>query len=456
MSFSKKRMLLLFPALAIGVAAFILLVKGKSPPQREVLAERVTAVRVIMAPQVAVVPRAVGYGIVQPGTYWNAISQVGGEVVEMHPDLDEGAIIPADELLFRIDPQEYGLATTRSEAELDNLRAQLRELDQRQKNLVATLQTERQALEIARMELQRKQQLLKRGTISASEVDQQQRQYLSQKNVVQELENSLALIPAEREALEARLQSGLTNLEDTKLDVGRTEIRSPFPLRIEEVSVELHQYAPAGTVLARAYDIEEAEIPAQMPLATLKGVISGDVEMVSFMHQFSMEKFRETLGLSAVVRMIFGDRSLEWEARFERIGEKIDPSTRTVPVYVVVDKPYEKAIPGERPPLFKNMYCQVELRGRPQAPRVVIPRSALHAGNRVYVANEQNRLEFRQVTPGYRLSGFVAIDAGLAPEERIVVSQLQPAVEGQLLAPEPDEQLRERLLRQATAEAPLQ
>lgn len=456
MSFSRKRALLLLPALALGVAVFVFFMKTRTPPQRDTLAERVAVVRAILAPEVALTPRAVGYGIVQPGKTWAAVAQVGGEIVDIHPELKEGAIISQGELLFRIDPAEYGLATTRSEADLANIRAQIHELEQRERNLANTLITERQALNIALQELGRKQQLLRHGTVAASEVDQQERQYLTQKTVVQDLENTLALIPAEREALEAQLESGRAHLEDSRLDVGRTEIRAPFPLRVEEVNVELHEYAPTGSVLAEAHDIAEAEIPAQVPLLAMRGLINSEGRLFIPGEPFDMQVFRESLGLSAIVRLVFGEASLEWDARFERMGEEIDARTRTVAVYVVVDNPYDKAVPGKRPPLMKNMYCQVELRGRPLPPMVIIPRSALRQGDVVYVCGQEGRLEMRQTTPGFSQGDFVAIESGLAPGDCVVVSDLQPAVAGQLLETEQDNELRELIIAQATAEAPLQ
>ena len=458
MSNKKRLNVLLFVfALAIGVAIFVLLMRSRTPPSRESLVEHSRSVRVIQAPKVAVVPRAIGYGSVQPGITWEAVSQVGGTIVAMHPDLDVGGIIPKDALLFRIDPEEYGLATTKGEADVADLRARITELEQRQHNYERILEIERRSLEISAKELQRKRQLVEKGTISKSEVDQQEQKFLSQKNAVQNLENSLNLLPAERESLEAQLESGRSQLAGTRLDVGRTEIRAPFTLRIEKLNVELHEYAPPGSVLAQAYDIAAAEIPAQMPLAAMRRVVSGKgFKQMAAQNKFSMDDLRTMLGLKAVVRLPLGDDTLEWQARFSRMGEEIDPQTRTVPVYVVVDDPYVQAIPGERPPLLKNMYCQVELQGQPRPAEVVIPRIALRQGNVVYVVNNASRLELRNVKPGYAQGSIVAIEEGLAPDEQVVISDLEPAIAGQLLLPQLDPALREAVIAEATAEAPLQ
>ena len=44
------------------------------------------------------------------------------------------------------------------------------------------------------------------------------------------------------------------------------------------------------------------------------------------------------------------------------------------------------------------------------------------------------------------------IEAGLSEKERIVISDLVPAIDGMLLQPVPDEAGLERLIREATAD----
>ncbi|MCJ7685690.1 MAG: hypothetical protein MUO68_15520, partial [Desulfobacteraceae bacterium] len=74
MSSSKKfRKLLIIPVLALGVAIFILLIRSSQKPKRAQISEQPRAVRVIPAPLVSVVPRAIGYGKVQPGQVWQAV-----------------------------------------------------------------------------------------------------------------------------------------------------------------------------------------------------------------------------------------------------------------------------------------------------------------------------------------------------------------------------------------------
>jgi multidrug efflux pump subunit AcrA (membrane-fusion protein) len=84
------------------------------------------------------------------------------------------------------------------------------------------------------------------------------------------------------------------------------------------------------------------------------------------------------------------------------------------------------------------------VRGKSQAPRLVVPRNAVRNGT-VYVADADDRLRRRPVEVLFNQDGFSVISSGLAPGERVVVSDLIPAVSGMLLRPHVDEELTARL-----------
>ena len=158
------------------------------------------------------------------------------------------------------------------------------------------------------------------------------------------------------------------------------------------------------------------------------------------------------LGLTPLVRLRAGAYTVEWPARLARISDTVDPATRAVGVIVAVDDPYRQARPGRRPPLAKNMYVEVELRGRPRSGQIVAPLSALRDG-KAFVVTRDNRLEIRAVDLRLILGGFAVIKSGLSAGERIVISDLIPAIDGMLLDPSPDAGAEARLIRQAAGEA---
>ena len=167
----------------------------------------------------------------------------------------------------------------------------------------------------------------------------------------------------------------------------------------------------------------------------------------------SFSRIVKSFGFEATVRLRVGDDIVEWPARFARISDTIDPKTRTIGAIVAVDGAYAKAAPGRRPPLAKGMFVEIEIRTRAREETIVVPRSALHGG-RVYVVNGASRLDIRTVTVGLRQGDLAVIEKGIEPGERIVVSDLFPAVAGMLLSPQPDEQLLKWLRAEAAGRPP--
>ena len=154
---------------------------------------------------------------------------------------------------------------------------------------------------------------------------------------------------------------------------------------------------------------------------------------------------------TVTVRFRSGDFSAEWEGWVARLREQLDPRTRMIGLVVAVDNPYEKAIPGKRPPLVQGMYCEVELRGAVRPKRVILPRSALHDGH-LYLVGSDRRLRRRKVEIEFLQSQFACLHSGVEGGETLVVSDFAPAIEGLLVEPVTDDAVLRRLIVEARGE----
>lgn len=438
-----RKLLGVVPVLvAVGLAA--LLVAMRSGPKRvESAGEPARAVRVYTVERLDVVPRALGYGDVQPARVWNAVAEVGGKVTYINPKFEAGALLKEGEVLVEIDAKEYRLLVAQREANVKTTAAQLAELDVEEASLRSQLEIQRRSLELSENDLKRNVDLVERGSVSESLMEQVERDVLAQRNQLNSLESSLAAMPAKRDQLESQRALNEAQLEDARLDLGKTRLTTPFACRIAQKYVEGKEYVPPGTRIAVADSIDRAEVSAQVSLDQLHAVVERG-EAVNELRDLDIRDVVKRLGLSAEVRVESGSLALSWPAEVALLSPAIDAQTRTVGVIVAVDEPYAQARLGERPALVKGMFCEVEIRGRAR-PGLVIPRTALHE-DRVYVVNAENRLESRLVTVEYAQRNYVVVAEGLAEGERVVLSDLQPAIDGMLLAPEPDSAARAALV----------
>jgi multidrug efflux pump subunit AcrA (membrane-fusion protein) len=444
---------LIAPPVVIGIAVLAWQLAGRKSPEQAEPEEAARPVRVIEATAGDFVPRALGYGYVQPGTVWEAVAQVAGKVVYRHPDLERGRLLEAGSELLRIDPANYELAVARIEANVEAVRAELEELEVRRANTESTLQIVRRTLALAEQDLTRKRKLLAKKNISQTAVDETESAVLNERRQIQDLQNQLNLLPAEQRVLAANLALNQAQLEEARLDLERTVIRLPFEARIAEVLAETTQFVSAGQKLAVADSIDLAEVTAQIALNHMRPLVPTGLDLSS-LSAGEISSLPQRWGFSTEVRLVAGDFAASWEARFDRISDMVDPQTRTLGLVVAVDEPYRSAIPGQRPPLTKNMYVEVEIKGPPQAGRIAVPRVALHRGPEgrdvIYLADLEDRLEFRPVSLGPVQSDFVIVEEGLSGGERVVVSDLIPAIEGMRLAPRLDRALAEALAAQAS------
>ncbi|MDH3228590.1 MAG: efflux RND transporter periplasmic adaptor subunit [Alphaproteobacteria bacterium] len=446
-----KRKALFLPPVLIGIAVLLWFARSGDAPVRIAPDEAVRPARVISVPAVDFVPRTLGYGHIQPGRVWEAVAEVGGRIVEKHPRLESGELLAAGEVILRIDPTDYELAVESARARIRGAEAQIAELDVRAENTRRSLEIEQRGLALAETDLTRRQTLLKRGSISQATVDEAERTVLSLRQAVQGQRSALALIPAEREVLAANLALFESELRQAERNLERTELVTPFDGRVAAVNVEERQFAASGQVLAVLDGVDLAEVAAQIPLDRMRQLVAGTPIDVQDTSPENLGEVFGRLGLTAVVRLSAGELQVSWPARFVRIRESVDPSTRTAGVVVAVDEPYKFVEVGRRPPLAKNMFVEVELQGRPVPGRLVVPRAALHDGM-VYVVGDGSRLERRPVQVGAHQSGFVIVDSGLAAGEIIVVTDLTPAIDGMLVDPVEDTALRDRLIAAATGQ----
>lgn len=445
--------LLFIPPVLVGLAVLYYMASDRAAPERKPAEERARAVRVITAEPVRLVPRVTGFGSVYPGTVWNAIAQVGGEAVHVDPNLKKGAILPAGTEIVRISPVDYELAISQAQANIRSAEARLAELRVSETNTAALLAIEKQGLELREAELARKRKLLEQGTLARSALELEQRETFAQRKKVQDLENALRLLPTQRTVQAEQIAVYKAQLESAKLDLARTRITLPFNARIAEVNVEAKQFVQVGSTLVTADSLDVAEVEAQIPISRMRAmVLAGTAGKLPVgITARSLYRIVRKMNFSATVRLRAGDDTVEWPARFARISDTVDPKTRTIGVIVAVDQAYAGAVPGERPPLTKGMFVEIEIRMGARDDTIVVPRSAVHDGA-VYVVGADSRLEIRPVTVGLVQDDIAAIEDGLAPGETVVISDLVPAVAGMLLDARKDEEVSARLREDAAGE----
>jgi len=428
-----KRWLGLAPVL-LGLAVVVFAATSRQSPRPSAPGEHARSLSVFELERAPVSPRVVGYGEAQPARRWRAIAEVGGQIVDVHPELDSGSRVEGGERLVRIDRIDYQLTVDRFEAEAAALEAQIRELERTRANHEQMLEIESDSLRLAAKERDRIERLLAREAAAPNERDQVERDYLTQKRRVQELENELRLLPARLDQLEANLRATRQRVAAAQRDLERTVIEAPFAGRLSSVGIELGQFVAAGEMLLELHDSERSEVEVRLPLDDL-ALLAPAEQSPGLRDRRSLADVLE--GTLATVRLRGGNRAWEWPARLVRLRERIDPNGRTAGVIVRVDEP-DRQNGVDRPPLLEGAFCEVEFSGPPRSGLWLVPRSAVRQ-DFLFVVDSENRLRKKTVDTRLRLENALAVAGPLDEGDRVVISNPIPAVEGTLVAPVPTE-----------------
>lgn len=449
MSILKKLMIL--PPLAVGAGLLVFAISGKTPPATEDVGETRTPVRVLTVEKQRFVPRVGGFGTVRPARTWSAVAEVAGRVQEVHPDFVQGGTVTAGDVLVRIASEDYELAIAQAQSSIESAAAELEQTELSEQTIRKSLAIERASLEIAERELERQRDLALRNTVASATVEAEEGVVLAQRAKVQELENQLTLLPSTIEVLKQSKAVAEAELAVAELNLERTAITAPFAARVADVDIEVSQYAGTGSVMGTLDGIERAEIDAQIVPRQMAGFVRLAFQGLTPSADNRAGQMPPSLKLSAKVKMDFPGDGGVWEAKVGRVSDTVDPATRSIGIIVSVDDPYAGARPGERPPLIKGMFTEVEIYGPAVDDVMLLPRNTIRNGE-VMIVDADDRLARMPVDIAYTYDDVAVLRNGLEPGTKVVISDLSPAIDGMLLSPLDDEATAARLTLAATPE----
>ena len=427
----------MFRRVVIGLSAMVVLLVGvvgmkalkdlREPPQRQVRDNPGPVVRVVTLKPRDVPLSVAGFGTVRAKHVWRIAPEVSGTVVELSPQLRAGLHVRRGDLLFQVDPRPFRLAVERIRARLVQHEKEIAVLEQQRKNHHETLALAQQNLSIAEDDLWRDDELARKGTISPRERDRSQQMRNEALRAVQSAENLLALNGPRVEQAEAAIEVARAELEEAELRLDKTRLLSPADGQLVETSLDLGEYVATGREVASLHGTDAVEIPIAVPMDELRWLPTLSPDRFSPAATPASGPNRALP--AATVHWKSGERRYSWTGTVVRWEAGLDSQTRTITLVVEVPRPWDSFRPGEHPALQPGMFCRVEISGRTQPGAVVIPRTAMHGGNVVYLASE-GRLARREVEVLRFLGDQAIISAGLQSGDRLVVSPLSAPILG--------------------------
>ena len=416
--------------LVLGAVGMRVLVGLREPPQRQVVEHPGPLVRVLSIQPQNVSVTVKGFGTVQAKHVWSVVPEVSGPITRLAPNLRAGMQVRQGDLLFEVDPQPYRLAVQRIGARVQQYEKEIAVLTQQRQNHINTLALARNDLAIAEEDLRRDEELARRGAISTRERNRRRQIRNEVMRAVQNAEHLLALSGPQIEQAEAAIAVARADLEAAELQLSKTRLLAPFDGQVMNSTVDLGEFVSAGREVAALYGAEAVEIPIAVPLDELRWL-----PMLSPAHFSPPSPADPQPGTplpAAAVHWQNGGQDYTWRGEVVRWEAGLDAATRTMTLVIEVREPWASFRPGEHPALQPGMFCRVDITASEIPDAVVIPRTALHDGNTVFLA-EDGRLAQRQVQVARFRHDEAILSAGLQPGDKLVVSVLSAPVVGMKL-----------------------
>jgi RND family efflux transporter MFP subunit len=350
---------------------------------------------------VTVIPKVKSLSVITQGTVAprleiNIVSQVSGKVKAVSGDFAPGGFFTVDELLLEVEDQGYQFALVRAKARVADA-----------EQLVA----------------------LEKGRVR-----QAQREWrdLGNKDA-----NQLFLRKPQLASAHASLLAARADLGEAELNLRRTKIRAPFQGRINKKNVDIGQSISPGTVIAKVYSTDVAEV--RLPLTDRQVAL---LDLPLSYTNGSTELVPANVTLSAS----FADQIWYWPGKIVRTDSSIDIDSRAVYAVAEINQPFARELGSRRPPLSMGLFVQAEISGREIANVVTLPRRALRSDGTLLLVDSDNRLFYRKTSMLKTDSSQVWV-RGLPAGTRVVVSHLPIAVAGMEVNPLEVTQIPERLKR---------
>lgn len=301
----------------------------------------------------------------------------------------EGGMVEQGQLLYEIDRAPFEAALKGAEAQLASSKASLIN---------------------ARKNLQRSQDLVKRGAISQADYDHQ--------------------TSSEAQAV-AAVEAAQANLETAQLNLGYTQISAPFKGEIGKSTYSVgNLVGPTSQPLATLTSMDPIYVTFQVDERQLISHLAEHPEDRTTQHSSVEEAPTEEKSRFQLSLRLPNGTEYDQPGAFGFADTQIDETMGTLTLRATFPNPQGIILPG--------LYVTLQAESNDKTLMPLIPQAAVQqdqSGYFVLVVTPENVVETRQVEVGRRINTMWAVTSGLRQGEQIIVQGLQKVRPGSKVSP---------------------
>lgn len=306
-------------------------------------------------------------GITEAKEDVNIQARVGGYLIKQH--MPDGATVQAGDLLFEIDQDTYAAEVAKAEAKVAQDNAALNEATRNYK---------------------RGKELISKGAISESQMDQ---------------------LTSKKLQAEAAIKVSQAALKTAKLNLSYTKVKAPTNGTLSQAQVSVGDLITPSTTLATLVQADPMYVSFQV----------SERELIEYREERQKEKAEGKPTSEPVAKLQLTTGSIyQHTGSFNFLDNRIDQNTGTIKVRAVFPNPDGFLLPGQHVTLMIEQGTPVK--------RLVIPQKAVQedqSGKFVLILGKDNVIEKRPVTVGQNQGTLLTVNTGLNEGDQIIVDGLQ-------------------------------
>jgi RND family efflux transporter MFP subunit len=367
------------PVLVLTASIFILnaMVAAKPTPEKKQQEQRLLSLFVDEVQSETVNLNVTTQGEVKPQTEIDLTSLVSGQILSISPQFTEGSEFVSGSSLIKIDDRDYKVAVTRAKAQVATAKVNLEK-------------------ELANSKIKEAQWKRKnKGTPS---------DYALNKPQIVEAKALLSAAQADLNAAELNLQ--------------RTNIKAPFTGRVMNENIAVGQYITPATVLGHIFSTQIVEVRLPLTDAQL-GELSLPMGFMANKDNAPLVTFTANVG----------NKPHKWKGHIVRTNAAIDKKTRLVYAIAEIKNPYGIGSDNGTA-MAVGMYVNASIDSNKSQETLKLPRLALHSNDKVYVINDESKLEIRKVVVLSTNEEYAHLESGVSVGEKVVTSAVPSVTDG--------------------------
>ncbi len=388
----------------------VLLIKNKKGPPEKPVISKGTPVRCIKLKKQNIHSDIYTTGTVESYRKITVIPEVGGKIISVAKNFEQGGIFKKGDEFFRIDPEDYQLAARISKANISKAETSLLETKSR-----------------AAVALKEWETANKFSKIQAA--------------------SPLVLYRPQLKHAEAVLESAQADYAKKLLDIKRTIIKAPFNCIVLSESIAQGRVVSRGCQLALIagtdfFDIVVAIPYSDMDLINIPSILTNKRQILqkdSYEHSATKNipgKYyadRTSLrGSEAEITLDTGIGKYMWKSFVHRMLGNVEPSGRMPRIVLRISDPLNlNDTHGKTtPPLAEGSFVSVKIKGKIIKNVFPIPEEALRENSTIWIMLNNNTLDIRHVNLVRRQKNTVFIRGNIKENEKLIVTAISGAARG--------------------------